>query len=177
MLLTKAGAKNWTHRETAAYLKKKYKLSLWWQQGVTLGFEIGTGKRIEGQSLKGDYSITATRSLPISAVKLWRLVISKPGMQAWLKPLSPFDLEPGAEYECEGGIFGQVRTLKAPERVRLSWQDTDWPKPTVISLAFVPRPGEKSIFVIQHTGLKTAAQREQMRAHWKAAIADLAALL
>ena len=176
-ILNRVGARAWTHQEIVAFLKKKYKLSAWWQQGVTLGYELATGRRQEGQSLKGDYSLTATKSMPLTVKKLWQLVVSREGTQAWLKPLSPFSLRVGAEYECEGGIFGKVRTLKAPERIRLSWQDTEWPKSTVLSVMLVPRPAGKSIFVLQHNGLASPALRETMRSHWKAAIADLAAVI
>ncbi len=176
-ILNRVGAKSWTHQEIVAFLKKKYKLSPWWQQGVTLGFELATGRRQEGQSLKGDYSLTATKSMSITVEKLWRFVTSREGTQVWLKPLSPFSLRVGAEYECEGGIFGRVRTLKAPERVRLSWQDTDWPKPTMMAVMLIPRPGGKAVFVIQHDGFTSPALRETMRLHWKTAIAELAAAM
>src|SRR4051812_34858442 len=73
-LLNQAGAKSWTHQEIVTFLKKKHKLSLWWQQGVTLGFELATGRRVEGQSLKGDYSVAITRSLPVSHRETWRFM-------------------------------------------------------------------------------------------------------
>ena len=74
-LLTKAGALGWTHKEIVQFLKKKYKLSPWWQQGVTLGFEVATKRRIDGQNQKGEYNVTATRSIALEAKALWKLLV------------------------------------------------------------------------------------------------------
>ena len=53
----------WTHGEIVAFLKVRYKLRPWWQQGVASGFEIATGRRVDGQNTKGLYTTTATKSL------------------------------------------------------------------------------------------------------------------
>ena len=175
-ILTKAGAKSWTHQEIVQWLAKKHKLTPWWQQGVTLGFEIATERRIEGQNQKGEYTVTATRTIALSPPALWRLLASPVGLAAWLQPLSTFRLKAKAEYECEGDVFGEVRTLVAGRRVRMTWQETDWPKPSVFQLGLVARPGKKSILYISHDGLKTVHEREVLRARWKSGLDRLVRL-
>ena len=172
-VLNKAGAKVWSHQEIVAHLKKKHKLTLWWQQGVAVGYEVATGKRIAGQNGKGEYSTVATRTFPLSARELWKLISSPDGLALWLKPMGDFMVKPKNEFEVEGGIFGEVRTMKAPERIRMTWQETDWPKASVLNVAVIPRDGKKSVLVFQHDGLRSARQREDLRAYWKARIEEL----
>ena len=167
-ILNQAGAKNWTHQEIVAYLKKKYKLSMWWQQGVTGGYENYTGRRKEGQNLRGEYSLTTSKTITLSAPAAWKFMTSAEGLAQWLRPLSEFMVKPGAQFECEGEVFGEVRTMKAGQYVRFRWQETDWPKPTVVVLAVIPRTKVKCEVVISHEGFKTERQKLNMRDHWKA---------
>jgi activator of HSP90 ATPase len=171
-ILDRAGAGGWTHQEIVAFLKKKYKLRPWWQQGVTIGYEIHTGKRVPGQTLKGDYSVTSTKAFAIDAKSLWKLVSSAKGIDIWLQPLSSFSLRPKSQYEVAGGIFGEVRTMKAPQRIRMTWQDSDWEKPTTLQINVYPKKG-KSMLVIQHEHLKTASLKEEMRKRWRRALEKL----
>src|SRR4051812_31302930 len=78
-LLEKAGAKHWSHQEIVAFLHKKHKLGPWWNQGVTHGFELATGRRMEGQNQKGEYSIVTTKTFPLSNKKMWQLLESQEG--------------------------------------------------------------------------------------------------
>lgn len=176
-ILEKAGARSWTHRETVELLTKRYKLTPWWQQGVALGFEYHTGKKVEGQNARGEYSVTVTKSIPLSRAKLWKWLISDDGQELWLRPLAPIAIEKGAEYESfgvDGGIFGKIRTLKAPERIRMSWQEVDWTKPTVVQLHLVARPKESCILVFAQEGMKDARLKESMRLYWRARAEDIA---
>jgi hypothetical protein len=168
-ILDRAGARSLTHQEIVAWLKKKHKLTMWWQQGVTGGYEIHIGRRVEGQNLKGDYSVTVTKSLSVNQKTLWTKLWSPEGLLLWLKPMSDFTLKKKSQFEVEGGIFGEVRSFKAPLRARLSWQDSDWLKPTYLQIYVAKRPREKSILVFMHDGLKTAAAKEQMRKYWREA--------
>ncbi len=175
-ILNKAGAKNMAHGEITKLLKKKFKLSLWWQQGVATGFEVHTGRKVEGRDSKGLYSITATRTFPVDAKALWKFLVSPAGMVEWLRPLSEFKFKPGASFECEGEIFGEIRTMKAGVRARLRWQETEWTKPSILNLHIVPRKGGKSILIFHHGGLKDARLRTQMREHWQRVLAHLLTL-
>jgi hypothetical protein len=168
--LEKAGARNLTHQEIVALLKTKFKVKGWWQQVVTGGYELHIGRRLEGQNLKGDYSVTVTKAMPIDQKALWKKLWSAEGIAAWLNPMSEFSLRVKSPFEVEGGIYGEVRSFLAPVRARLSWRDSDWPKATYVQIYIVKREGKKSILAIMHDGLKTAALKEQMRKHWRAAI-------
>ncbi|MBV2167509.1 MAG: SRPBCC domain-containing protein [Bdellovibrio sp.] len=169
-ILNKVNAQTWTHKQITDFLKRKYKLSMWWQQGVSAGYEIFIGKRIPGRTLKGDYSIIVTRTFPVDAKKLWKLISSEQGMSLWLQPLSKVQLRIGNSFETEGGAFGEIRTLRAGQRVRLTWQETDWNKSTTVQVWILPRKGDKSVLVFQHEKLVDGRLRAPLRAHWEEAI-------
>lgn len=175
-ILNQAGAQHWNHKEIVAFLKKKYKLSMWWQQGVTSGYEIAIGRRVMGQNLKGEYSTTVTKTFPIGAKAAWKLICSPEGLAVWLKPLSDFELKPKRSFECEGEIYGEVRTMKAGQRARLSWKETEWDKATVMQVMVIPRPKNKCMVIFQHESIKDSRTKQQLHARWRQAANDLAEL-
>jgi hypothetical protein len=175
-ILDKAGARSWTHQEIVAHLKKKNRLSLWWQQGVALGYETAVGLRAEGANFKGEYGATITRTFPIGAKAAWKLMFSPKGLSTWLKPLSDFTLAKGEVFETESGAYGEVRTMKAGARARLKWNDPDLEKASILQVYVVPRPTNKCIIAFTHEGLPDPRSQERLRAYWKSSLDDLLAL-
>ena len=172
-ILEKAGARQLERKDLVTFLVKKYKLNSWWVQIVVSGYEIHIGKRVDGWNAKGEYSITATKTFSRDAKTVWKWVTSAVGVAIWLNPLSPFHLQIGETFENENGIFGELRTYKKGERMRLTWQDTDWDKKTIVQINVVERPGQKSILVFQHEQLRQGRLRESIRQYWRTVLADL----
>ncbi len=172
-LLDKANARDWPHGEITMLLKKEYKLSPWWQQGVAIAYELHHGKRIEGRNLKGEYSTVATKTLPMSSKKAWSYLTSETGMARWLRPFSAFPWKPGQGFEVDGGIFGEIRTLKPGVRARFTWQEAHWQKPSIVQIHVVPRKGEKCVLVIQHERIPSASLKGKLRDQWKEALKNL----
>ena len=90
--------------------------------------------------------------------------------------MAQFIFKSKSAFEVADGIYGEVRTMKAPLRARLSWQDNEWPKPSYVQILVAAKPNKKSILVFQHDGLNSAQLKEQMRTHWQAALARLLAI-
>lgn len=174
--LDKAGARPWTYQKTTAFLKTRHKLSVWWQHGVTQGYEIHTGKRIEGQNQKGEYSTTATKTLPIGAKAAWKLMFTPAGLALWLNPLERLALKPGGVYEVPEGAYGQVRTIKPGKRIRLSWQEAHWRKASFVQVYVLPRAKGKSMVVISHDSLATAEIKAVVKERWRKAVDRLCEL-
>lgn len=172
-LLNKQHAHNWTYQEISAYLAKKHKLSIFWRNIVANGYEVMIGRRLEGRSLKGDYSVTVVKTIYLDGSKLWKFMMSPAGVAIWLKPLSEVKIKPKVQFESEGGIFGEIRTMKAPERIRMTWQDTDWLKPTVVQILVIGRVKGKAMLVIQHEKLIDGRLKNQIRESWKQVCEDL----
>jgi uncharacterized protein YndB with AHSA1/START domain len=176
-LLVKAGARTWTHQEIVAFLKKRHKLGPWWQQWVTSGYESAIGRRVEGQNSKGEYHVTATKSLPLTVKTVWKILVSDAGQSIWLKPLYKGVIAVRNTFETGDGFFGEIRTLKKDRRVRMTWQDPDWSYKTVVQVTLVPRPGERSILVIDHLQIKDLRVRAEMRKRWRDSVDELAKLI
>lgn len=175
--LKKENAQALTHKEIVALLNTKYKIKNWWQQIVSTGFEIHIGRKKEGQNEKGEYQVTVTKSLPISQKDCWAFLASEEGLRIWLQPMSEFHLQKGESFEVIGGIYGEVRTIKAPEKVRMTWHDSDWPKKSVVQLYVAKQPKNKCIFIIMHEQLANPRIKEKQRAFWKERVSELALAL
>lgn len=174
-ILDQAGARQWTHKEIVAFLKRKYRLSSWWQQGVTVGYEIAIGRRVEGQNTKGLWSLTASKTFEGDHKKLWDFIFSKNGLPLWLQPLDDVELTPKQPYENHLGVFGEVRTIQEYKSLRMTWKDPEWRKHSVLQLWCIARPKGKAIAVFAHDSLPTSRVQEEMRKHWKESLEKIAA--
>jgi uncharacterized protein YndB with AHSA1/START domain len=176
-VLEKAGAGTWTYQEIVAYLKKKHRLTPWWQHGVALGFEVAVGRRKAGQDSKGKYMVTATKSLSASPREIWKVLLSQEGQTVWLNPLSEIEIAPGTQFETSDGFFGEIRTVTKGRRIRLQWQDPLWTKPTIVEVLIVARPGKKTILVINHTELGDEKTKASLGRRWRDVVGRMPALL
>lgn len=175
-LLDKAGARIWGHRQLVEFLQMKHQLTPWWRQVVAIGYENAVGKRVEGQNLKGQWSSTTTKMMPLDQKTLWSWMQSPEALAVWLKPLSEFRFQAKLEFEGEGGIFGEIRTLKAPERVRMTWNDTDWVHSTILQIWMIRRPLGRSLVVLTHEKLANSRERAQVKARWEQVVRELQSL-
>lgn len=175
-ILGDAGARAWTHQEIVAVLRKKYRLTPWWQQGVAHGFEVAIGRRQAGQDLKGNFMVTTTKSLPWDAKRVWKALMSEAGQKVWLKPFSQIKIAPKVQFETEDGFFGEIRTMKVNRRLRMFWQDPLWEKRTVVELMMAGQMATKTILVFNHTGLTDRKTQTAMRARWRKAADQVAGL-
>jgi len=173
-ILEKAGARNLEHKDIVLFLRAKYKPGPWWEQVVATCYEMHLGKKVEGRSSKGFYSTASTKTLPLDQKKLWKFMTSAQGLAIWLKPMAPVKIEKGAVFESEFGAFGEIRTLKAPERIRLSWRESDEGKASILMVLMHPRKGEKSLLIFQHDQLPNARLRLQMKSQWMEVLGYLA---
>jgi uncharacterized protein YndB with AHSA1/START domain len=173
-ILEKAGGRQLEHRDLAELLRRKYKLTTWWQHVVAGGYEIHIGRKVEGRNAKGRWSLTATKSLPSSAKKTWDFLVSEEGQRVWLKPLDPVEVGPKVTFESEDGYYGEFRTMKKGVRVRMTWSDPDWDRHSFVQLFVVKRPGEKCLAAVMHTDLPDSRSRDRMRVRWKEALERVA---
>ncbi|WII73843.1 hypothetical protein QJS83_08125 [Bdellovibrio sp. 22V] len=176
-ILNKAGAKSWQHKEIAAYLKNKRRLKGWWHQWVAIGYETAVGMRAPGRNLKGEYSITVTRTVHVDHKIIWKMMMSEEGLAIWLKPVSKFTLQPKAHFETDAGVFGEIRTMLANRRVRFTWQEGDWDKGTVVQMYLIPlrnKPGS-TIICFMHEKLRDGRMRDPLREYWSQIAEELVA--
>lgn len=77
--------RNATHTEIAAWVNASTDISGWWAQGVTVGYERITGKRLPGQMSDGTFTTSRSRTLAIDTASL-RALIEEDDSRATLLP-------------------------------------------------------------------------------------------
>lgn len=173
-ILNKLGAQNLSHQDIVSVLATKYKLNLWWQQWVAIGYEIHIGRRVAGWNAKGEYSLTTTKSLHFDSKVVWKFLFSDQGLQLWLRPMGEFKLIKNFSFETENGYYGEVRTLKAGQRLRMTLQDPDWEKKSILQLQVIQKDKNKCLLVFTHEHLRNGRLREPLKDYWKTAVEDIA---
>lgn len=63
-VLVEAGATQWSHRDTAAWLVEEMGVDPWWAQGITVDFEQAHKGRLPGMQSDGTFSASTTRTVP-----------------------------------------------------------------------------------------------------------------
>jgi len=152
--------------------KKQYKYFPL-RQRATIAYDFHQEPLENRRDQKREYSTMATKTLPMSSKRAWKLLTSEEGMVKWLRPFSTFPWKAGQCFEVDGGIFGEIRTLKPGVRARLTWQEAHWEKPSVIQINLVPQKGEKCVLVIHHEKIPSVSLKSKLRNQWKEALSSL----
>ena len=133
--------------------------SEWWQQSVTVGYEQARGLR-EKHEKPGGYEIGRSKTLPVSAERLFRAWSDPVERAAWL----PHEVT--------------VRTANEPKSLRLTWDDGI----TIVAVYLWPKGSgasgnPKTQVQVQHTKLANAEAAALMKARWSELLASLASFL
>lgn len=154
-LLDAAGAKDMAHKDIAAMLHAKHKLSGWWSQMVTVGYEQARQGRQKHQAAGGfNISRSKTVAAPLKSLyRAWRVASQR---EKWL---------PRRKIE--------IRKATPNKSLRITWSD----KKTRLEVNFYARGSGKSQVVVQHSQLPSAAQADKMKTFWGEALDRLKASL
>lgn len=175
--LDAAGAAAMTHRGIVAHLAEAHPhVSSWWQQSIAVGYEQARGKRAVGETA-GGFEVGVRRTVPGTPARVWSLLAAHP--ELWLGDGAALALEPGERYEvpsrAEGsGASGEVRVVRPGRRVRMTWQPGGWAAPATLEVTLTPVTTGTTV-AVQLQKLPDAEAREAVRAHWRAALARVAA--
>jgi uncharacterized protein YndB with AHSA1/START domain len=139
-----------------------------------VAYERARGRRVLGQTATGGFQIGVQRTVAASPRRVWRFVTSKPGLRCWLGDARAFRVKPGARYETAQGTSGEIRVVKAGERLRLSWQPRGAKSASTLQLTFAPA-GKKTAVHFHHEKLSGLAERRRMRQRWSTALDQIVA--
>jgi uncharacterized protein YndB with AHSA1/START domain len=168
-LLDARGAAGLPHKEIVALLADGLVESGWWQQTVAVDYERRKGMRAVGQTADVGFNVGAQRRLAITPDEAWRLVTSAKGVRAWLGDARGFAAEKGAEYTTADGASGVVRVARPGSHLRLTWQPPGWVRASTIQVRVMAQ-GEKTTISLHQEHLPGAAEREEARRRFKAAL-------
>jgi len=152
LILDKAGAKKWTHQQTAAYLKDKQKAGPWWGQMLAVGYEQARGLREKFQKCDGEFAASGSRTMNAPMAKLFNSWADEKLRRRWL---------PGAKME--------ITTATPGKSVRAKWDGGK----SRLSVNFYAKGAGKCQVAVDHMKLGSSKECAAMKAYWFDALNSL----
>jgi hypothetical protein len=152
-LLDAAGARRMAHRDIAALLNKKHRVSGWWSQMVTVGYEQARGMRQPHQKASG-FSASASKTVGVPLARLYKAWADGKTRAAWL------------------GRTITIRKATPNKSLRITRAGG-----TSVAVYFAAKGPGKSQVAIEHEKLPNSAAVAQSRALWGKALVSLKARL
>ena len=148
------GAAEMPHREIAALVHEKWKLSGWWSQNVTVGYERIKGLRERGQRRSGHYEVSKSKTFSVPIAELFDAVSKKRSRDRWL---------PDAV---------KVRKSSKSRSVRLDMKDG-----AIAAFWFTAKGASKTTLSVQQEKLLDKATQERVKEYWGERLAALAEMV
>ena len=150
-VIDRAGGKKMDHKSIAQFLQREKKLSGWWAQMVTVGYEQARGMRIKHEK-PGGFEIGASKTVNVSMSALFQAFKNKRNRDRWL-----------------GDEKLTVRKATANKSMRITWSDGK----THVDANFYGKGRGKSQVSVQHGKLTSTKQSEKMKTFWKGRLQEL----
>ncbi|UCC79226.1 MAG: DUF4287 domain-containing protein [Candidatus Zixiibacteriota bacterium] len=141
-VLDRKKATQLSHREIGQFLREKHKLSLWWAQKISVGYEQERGMRVMHEQPEG-FEISKSKTLPISPMTAFKAWNDKAARDKWL------------------GESITIRKATPAKSMRITWPDK-----THVDVNFYDKGENKCQVSVQHTRLSNATQAEKMKKYW-----------
>jgi len=154
-VLDKAKADQWEHREIAEYVRTRYKISGWWSQSVTVGYERIKGLRDKGQRRGGSYEASKSKTVGVPVGRLYRAWHDTRQRKKWLP-------EPKLV----------IRTAQEDRSLRITWPDG-----SSVECWFTAKGDSKSSVQVTHTRVPTREAVAERKAYWAERLDAMAAAL
>lgn len=143
-ILNKAGAKKMEHKEIAKLLYKKYDLSGWWSQMVTVQYEQEIKGRKKHETTLG-FQISKSVTLDSTITKIFNSINSPLKRVVWLK---------------DPGII--ITKSNKDKSIRAKWVDGK----TNIEVQLYQKENLKTQLVVQHNKISSANEAGKMKTYW-----------
>ena len=153
-VLDRIGADDLSHRAVAEQVQKTWKVSDWWSQAVTVGYERIKGRRAIGQRLSGAYEATKSKTIGASAAIVYRAFTDSRQRRKWL---------PGTTVTVRKGTPGKS--------VRLTWDDG-----TSVEVWLTPK-GSRTQTAVAHRKLTSKDDIDRRKAFWNEKLGTLASVV
>jgi uncharacterized protein YndB with AHSA1/START domain len=137
-------ASTWSHRDIARHIAEKYRLSSWWSQTVTVGYERIKGLRAIGQRRDSGFDANKCRTFGVPVHRLYRAFRDARTRDRWLE-----------------GATDSVRTTTPDRSIRMQW-----PGGTTVQATFLPKGRSRSIVQVRHGEFPTREAALAQRAFW-----------
>ena len=136
------------HTAIAAYIAETYGIEGWWGQGVTVGYERITGRRVVNQMADGTFSAGKTRTVTVDVAELRASIVSDDDRLA---------LFPGLET--------RLRSKPASKALRVGVAIDGEPVGSVL-FSFTPKGDGRAMINVSHDGLPDSLSVERWKQYW-----------
>lgn len=80
--------------------------------------------RSTGLTKDAGWQVGVSRTLAQSPAAVWEFISGPRGLELWLGAGARLSPEPGAPYETDAGVTGEVRGYRPGDRIRVTYGDT-----------------------------------------------------
>lgn len=150
-ILNKAEARKMEHKAIAELLFKKYRLTGWWSQMVTVQYEQDIKGRVKHETASG-YQISKSKTFPFASYRIFNAVLLPIKRKIWLK-------------DSELKISKSIKN----KSIRGKWINGK----INIEFQFYPKDKNKTQFVVQLNKLSSAKEAEKMKKYWEKSLNNL----
>lgn len=130
-----------------------------------------------GLTRDAGWQVGVSRTLEAPLAAVWHLLVSPAGVATWLGRGVRVPDERGGDFETADGTAGWWRSVRAHDRLRLSWRPAAWDHDTTLQVAVVAAGPQRATLRIHQERLASAVERERQREHWTGVLDELAAAL
>jgi len=155
-ILDKAGAKKWTHAETARYLHEKRKVSRWWCQMVAVEYERVRGLREKYQGCTGEFAANSGRTLAAPIARVYKAWTDEKLRRKWL-----------------GAARVEITTSTKNKSIRAAWNGNK----SRLSVYFYAKGPGKAQIAVDHMKLTSTREAAKMKSYWFSALNRLEKLV
>lgn len=148
-------AHEWPHSEIAQFVRETFKVSDWWAQTVTVGYERIKGLRQKGQRRDGAFEASRSKVFAVPLARLFRAWKDRRTRQLWLS-----------------GVDLRIRAATTNRSMRITWPDQ-----TSVDLWFTDKGKSKCQVQVQHRKLPDKQTAERMKRYWTERLAALESVL
>ena len=148
-VLDKAGGRRMDHKQLVAFLDANHKVSGWWIQMVSVGYEQARGLR-KLHEKAGGFEISVSKTVEVPVATLFEAFANDARRAAWL------------------GDLLSLRKATKPKSARF-----DFKGGTLVSANFYAKGAGKSYVSLQHGKLKDAKAADKIKKFWADRLAEL----
>lgn len=126
-----------------------------------------------GRTKDVGYEIGVSKTLRAPLERVWAHLISPSGFGTWLGAGATLPAKPGDPYRADDGTTGELRSLHAGDRIRLTCRPAGWTHDTTVQLTVRSSPGNRTTLRLHQEALANADERVSQRGHWQGVMASL----
>lgn len=129
-----------------------------------------------GDTKTQGWEVGVRRTLPVSAEKAWKLLMTQPGLGYWLGTGVDAPFRKGDTFTTSEGTYGEIRSYNEGSLIRMRWQPQEWDFESTLQIRVTPAKTGATIS-FHHERMRNGEPRAVMRQRWSEAIDKLASLI